>query len=61
MQTNNNSPLTAPYEEGEVKNIIIGLRETDGQIQILLESEGLNDDIKNIALTLDYALENMVL
>lgn len=60
MTENTPAPKLPAFKEGEIKKLALGFREVDGKIEITLASQGMNDDINEIATLLDFALEKIL-
>lgn len=60
MESNEKAPQLPKFEEGEIKKIALGFREVDGKMEITLTSQGLNDDINDIATMLAFTVEKML-
>jgi hypothetical protein len=60
MDANNTPPQLPLFKDGEMKKIALGFREVDGKVEITLTSQGMNDDINEMATFLAFALEKML-
>lgn len=60
MEENTKPPKLPAFKEGEIKKLSLGFREIDGKVEITLISQGMNDDINEMATMLAFALEKIL-
>lgn len=47
------------FEQGEAKRIILGFKEHDGVIGVLIEDEGINGDLGILSQLLQFTLDSL--
>ena len=60
MEENKKTPSLPAFKEGEFKKLALGFREVDGKVEITLTSQGMNDDINEMATLMAFALEKIL-
>lgn len=53
-------PILELFEVNEMKKLALGFRKVDGKIEITLASQGMDDDINEMATLLAFALDNIL-
>lgn len=60
MENNNEAVKLPEFKNGEMKKLVLGFREVDGKVEITMASQGMNDNINEMATFMAFALEKIL-